>query len=114
VSDAMSHLEWFKEETSAGCVERSFLLRRRSGTVPGVMWSPGTPAARAVSAPVLYHVQWDDTIFPREGQFELFGALASPDKRLFARSGPHAETHPDDEASWQEFIRLNTSGACSH
>jgi hypothetical protein len=35
-----------------------------------------TTAARAVSAPVLYHVRWDDEIFPRDGQFELFEALA--------------------------------------
>ena len=62
-------------------------------------------AARAVDAPVLYHVQWDDEIFPRAGQFELFDALAANDKRLVARTGPHAETHPDDEASFQEFIR---------
>jgi hypothetical protein len=55
---------------------------------------------------VLYHVQWDDTIFPRAGQFEVFDALASADKRLLARPGQHAETHPDDEVSWQEFIRL--------
>jgi dienelactone hydrolase len=254
MSDAMSRVEWLREETSEYCVERSFLLRRRPGTVPGVLWAPGTPAgppavllfhggsghkrserqlrmgrwlaataglaaiaidgpyhgdrvpspmapsvyqqlivdegiervtarmtgdwldavsalaahgladganvsifamsmgtrfglpvaaalgsrvrcavfgkfgirqaeplhpglcapclmataARAISAPVLYHVQWDDEIFPRDGQLELFGALASADKRLFARSGPHAGTHPDDEASWQEFIKLNT------
>jgi dienelactone hydrolase len=63
-----------------------------------------TKAASAVSAPVLFHVQWDDEIFPRDGQFDLFDALASEDKRLFARSGRHAQTHPDDEASWQEFI----------
>jgi fermentation-respiration switch protein FrsA (DUF1100 family) len=69
-------------------------------------------AARAISVPVLYHVQWDDAIFPRDGQFELFDALACADKRLLARPGPHAETHPDDEASWQDFIRLNTADAC--
>ena len=65
-------------------------------------------AARAVSAPVLYHVQWDDAIFPRDGQFALFGMLAATDKRLLARPGLHAQTHPDDEASWQEFIKRNT------
>jgi dienelactone hydrolase len=65
-------------------------------------------AAQAVSAPVLYHVQWDDEIFPRDGQFELFGALASADKQLMARTGPHGRTHPDAETSWQDFIRLNT------
>jgi dienelactone hydrolase len=90
-----------------------FGIRQAAPLHPGLC-SPGliTAAARAVSAPVLYHVQWDDAIFPRDGQFELFDALASADKRLFARSGPHAETHPDDEASWQEFIgrRANAEG----
>jgi hypothetical protein len=65
-----------------------------------------TAAARAVSAPVLYHVQWDDALFPRAGQFEVFDALGSADKRLSARSGQHAETHPDDETAWQEFIKM--------
>jgi dienelactone hydrolase len=70
---------------------------------PGLMMA----AARAVSAPVLYHVQWDDEIFPRDGQFEVFDALASADKRLIARTGPHDQTHPDDEASWQDFLMRN-------
>jgi dienelactone hydrolase len=74
---------------------------------PGLMMS----AARAISAPVLYHVQWDDAIFPRDGQFGLFNALASADKRLLIRPGPHDGTHPDDEALWRDFIRLNTPGA---
>jgi dienelactone hydrolase len=68
-------------------------------------------AAHAVSAPLLYHVQWDDEIFPRDGQFELFDALASADKQLIARPGPHARTHPDDQMSWQDFISLNTPHA---
>jgi hypothetical protein len=57
---------------------------------------------------VLYHVQWDDEIFPRDGQFEVFDALASTGKQLIARTGPHDQTHPDDEASWQDFLMLNT------
>jgi dienelactone hydrolase len=75
---------------------------------PGLM----TAAARAVSAPLHHHVQWDDALFPRAGQFELFDAFASADKRLSARAGQHAETHPDDEAAWQEFItsRANAGG----
>ena len=44
---------------------------------PGLM----AAAAHAVSASVLYHVQWDDEFFPRDGQFELFDALASTDKQ---------------------------------
>jgi dienelactone hydrolase len=257
MSDPMSRVEWLREETSASCVERSFLIRRSSGIAPGVAWSPGaaatppaallfhggsghkrserhlrmgrwlasaagvaviaidgpyhgdrvqqpmepsvyqqlivdegvervtdrmtgdwlaavsaltalgmvddanvsvfamsmgarfglpvaialgsrlrcavigkfgirqsellhpglcapamiTAAARAVSAPVLYHVQWDDAIFPRAGQFELFDALASADKRLSARAGQHAETHPEDEAAWQDFIKMRANAA---
>ena len=86
---------------------------RQAGPLHPGLCAPGlmVAAARAVTAPVLYHVQWDDAIFPRDGQFELFGALASADKRLVARPGPHAEVHHDDEASWQDFITLNTPGA---
>jgi dienelactone hydrolase len=61
-------------------------------------------AARAVRAPVLFHVQWDDELFPRDGQFALFGVLGSPDKRLVARPGPHGGTHPGDEAAWAQFL----------
>jgi dienelactone hydrolase len=64
-------------------------------------------AARAIVAPVLYHVQWDDAIFPREGQFELFDSIAAEDKRLHARTGPHDKTRPEDEKLFQEFLRRN-------
>ena len=86
---------------------------RQTGLLHPGLCAPGlmTTAARAVSAPVRQHVQWDDELFPREGQFELFDALASADKCLVARSGLHAETHPDDEASWQEFLRTASPGA---
>jgi dienelactone hydrolase len=89
-----------------------FGLREAPPLHPGLR-APGlmTTAARAVCAPLLYHVQWDDEIFPRDGQFELFDALASADKQLIARPGPHARTHPDDQTSWQDFISLNTPRA---
>ena len=82
-----------------------FGLREAAPLPPGLSAPALTlAAARAVTAPVLFHVQWDDALFPRDGQFELFGALGSADKRLCARPGPHGFTHPDDEGSWQEFI----------
>ena len=61
-------------------------------------------AAQSISAPVLMHVQWDDEIFTRAGQFELFGLFASPDKQLRARPGKHAVTHPEDDHSWCSFL----------
>jgi dienelactone hydrolase len=86
-----------------------FGVRQAAPLHPGLR-APGlmATAARAISAALLYHVQWDDEIFPRDGQFELFDALASADKQLIARPGPHGRTHPDDEASWQEFLTHNT------
>ncbi|HEY0718781.1 MAG TPA: dienelactone hydrolase family protein [Streptosporangiaceae bacterium] len=85
---------------------------RQAGGLHAGLCAPGliVEAARAISAPVLYFVQWDDELFPRDGQLELFGALASADKHLIARPGPHAHTHPDDEAAWRAFIRLHTTG----
>lgn len=63
--------------------------------------------AAQIMAPVLYHVQWHDELFPREGQLALFDLLKSPDKQLIAYSGPHGETRPEAPAVWGRFI-------CSH
>ena len=49
----MSHVEWLGEETSAACIERSFLLRRLPGPVPGVLWSPQTTTPHATV--LLFH-----------------------------------------------------------
>ena len=46
--------------------------------------------AASITCPVLFVQQWDDSLIPREGSFELFDALASVDKRLHAHPGDHA------------------------
>lgn len=63
-----------------------------------------TTAARSIRAPVLQHIQWDDEIFPRPGQLDLFDLLPSPDKQLRARTGNHGFTRPDDEIAWREHV----------
>lgn len=63
-----------------------------------------TTAARSIGAPVLQHIQWDDEIFPRPGQLDLFDLLPSPDKQLRARTGNHGVTRPDDEIAWREHV----------
>lgn len=85
-----------------------FGLRQASMMHPA-LGAPGltVTAARAICSPVLFQVPWDDEIFPRDGQFELFGELAAAGKRLVARPGRHADTHPDDEPSWRRFIARN-------
>jgi dienelactone hydrolase len=46
-------VEWLGEETSAGCTERSFLMRRPRGSAPGVLWSPQATEPRATV--LLFH-----------------------------------------------------------
>ena len=60
-----------------------------------------------IKAPVLFHVQWDDELFSRESQAELFDLLGSPDKRLIAYPGPHAKSCPESVDQWCNFIETH-------
>ena len=57
-----------------------------------------------IKIPVLFHVQWDDELFPRDGQFELFDRLGTPDKRLIAFPGPHSTSTPEAVQAWCTFV----------
>ncbi len=61
-------------------------------------------AAQQVTARTLFHVQWDDELFPRDGQLLLFDLLGSPDKRLIAFPGRHGDTHPDAVTGRRDFV----------
>lgn len=67
-------------------------------------------SAAGIYAPVLHHVQWDDEVFPRYGQLQLFDEFASPRKVLRARPGAHRETRIDDEAAWCEHLSVHLVG----
>lgn len=60
--------------------------------------------ARAVTAPTLFHLQWQDEVFARSGQLELFDLLGASDKRLIGFPGRHADTPEDAIRSWQSFV----------
>ena len=61
----------------------------------------------------MFHIQWDDKIFPRDGQLALFDLLGSRDKRLIAYPGPHAETKPEAITVWRDFLlRYLTPTTC--
>ena len=60
--------------------------------------------APKITVPVLFHVQWNDELFPRDGQFELFDLLGSQDKRLIAFPGLHGTIAPAAIQVWCEFI----------
>ncbi|MEV6537915.1 hypothetical protein [Streptomyces sp. NPDC051665] len=60
--------------------------------------------ASVITAPVLFHLQRDDEIFPRTGQLQLFDAFVSPDKELLGFAGGHRDTPEHASAMWHGFI----------
>ena len=60
--------------------------------------------AARLTAPTMLHAQWDDTLFPRAGAFELFDVIGAADKRLIAFPGEHGGNPPDAHALWREFM----------
>jgi dienelactone hydrolase len=52
--------------------------------------------AAAISVPVLFLLQWDDTLFEREKGFALFDAIGTRDKRLHANPGAHSAIPADE------------------
>jgi dienelactone hydrolase len=60
--------------------------------------------AQRIAAPALFHMQWDDEVFPRDGQLALFDLLGSRDKELTGYAGPHGETKPAAVIRWRDFI----------
>jgi dienelactone hydrolase len=68
--------------------------------------------ARRVSSPLLFHIQWDDEIFPRAGQLDLFTKLGSDEKQLIAYRGLHGETRPSAITAWCRFIASRVALTC--
>ena len=60
--------------------------------------------AARITCPLMYHVQWDDERFERESAFELYGMLASTDKRLQSTPGPHASMGIEARNTIQSFL----------
>ncbi|HTK15984.1 MAG TPA: alpha/beta hydrolase [Acidimicrobiia bacterium] len=60
--------------------------------------------AKSVRCPVLFLVQWDDELFPRDRAFELFGAIASSDKRLHAHPGKHQDVPAEAFGASEDFL----------
>ena len=52
--------------------------------------------AAALTCPVLFLLQWDDELFPRQGVLDLFAAVGSTDKRLHANPGRHVEVTAEE------------------
>lgn len=60
--------------------------------------------AGRVTCPVLFVVNWDDQLAPRELAFELYDLLGSGDKRLHGYPGRHGELPPESFVASVDFL----------
>ena len=61
-------------------------------------------AAERISCPVLFQQKWDDEIFTRDGQIELFDRIASAEKRLNVYPGKHVPVAGEQLDDIEHFI----------
>ena len=57
-----------------------------------------------MKVPVFFHLQWDDELFARESQCDLFDLIGSPDKRMVCYTGPHGRSSPEAVDDWCRFL----------
>jgi dienelactone hydrolase len=57
-----------------------------------------------VRCPVLYVMQWDDGMFERSGQLDVFDAIGSEDKRMVVYPGGHDDTPDEGLRLAREFL----------
>lgn len=83
---------------------------RIKAAVLGLMGATGPTRARVeadaqrVRSPILFVLQWDDELFPRDRAIELFGMIATTDKRLHANTGRHGEVPMEEFAATEAFL----------
>nr|WSX53831.1 alpha/beta hydrolase [Streptomyces sp. NBC_00974] len=65
---------------------------RITAAVFGMMWPDALfEAAKQITVPIEFAMQWDDERIPREAALALFDAFASKEKTLHANAGKHME-----------------------
>lgn len=70
-----------------------------------------TGAARRITVPVEFALQWDDERIPRESALALFDAFASPEKTLHANAGRHLEMPRFEAESAARFLARHLGAA---
>jgi fermentation-respiration switch protein FrsA (DUF1100 family) len=70
--------------------------------------------AALVRCPVLFLVQWDDELVPRDRAFELFSALEARDKRLHANPGSHVEVPVEEFRASEQFLARTLTVRADH
>lgn len=70
--------------------------------------------AARVTVPVLFLVQWDDEIVPRDNAFQLFDLLGSTDKTLHAHPGRHVEVPGTENDAAEAHLARHLGARASH
>lgn len=61
-------------------------------------------AARQITIPLQFTVQWDDAFVAREDSLALFTAFGSREKTLHANPGGHGEVPAFERVGWEGFF----------
>src|ERR1700733_8622463 len=80
------------------------------GIAAGDTESAFAAAARQISIPVLYLLQWDDELFPREDGLTLFDLLGTRNKTMHANPGGHLRLPRAEIDGMLEFLRDRLGG----
>ncbi|MEU6814590.1 alpha/beta hydrolase [Streptomyces sp. NPDC046860] len=84
---------------------------RITAAVFGMAWPDALfDAARRISVPVEFDVQWDDERVPRESALALFDAFASKEKTLHANAGTHVAWPLFEAESATRFFARHLGG----
>lgn len=77
----------------------------------GLFW-PSTlvEAARRITVPIEFYLQWHDEHIPREGGLALFDAFASTEKSLHVNAGKHMDLPRFEAASAVRFLERHLRG----
>lgn len=67
--------------------------------------------AAAISCPVLFVQQWDDSLIPRADALEMFATIGSVDKRLHAHPGDHSAVPIEEIVFSVEFLVRHLASA---
>ncbi len=83
-----------------------FGLRQSAALNPGLHDSAQLRRdSEHVVSPTMWHVQWDDELFPRAGQLQMFDCLGAEDKQLVAFPGDHGTTPEAAVDGWITFLK---------
>lgn len=76
----------------------------------GIAADARAESAKSIHCPVLFLVQWDDELVPRDSALTLFDALATKDKTMHVNPGIHVAVPAEEVAASERFFEKHLGG----